>query len=151
MSDLIYIILHDSMHNIPIYGDVFGATTLALPPQESYFHMHLAVSTENTLSLSTKEEPCNDDNNSKTLCDCVEENFQETERCVLSWHDQSNLVGTNITCSQTNLKHYREYMEGLIDDASFEELHRITGCVPNCKHAVRSNCTLFKKSLLCPW
>ncbi len=142
-SDFMYLILHDTMNNIPVFGSVYGATAMSLPivtKTEPFVNIHLAISAEKTSRLNIKEEPCHNVKDNKTLCDCLEVYFQKIEDCILPWHqDMSNMTPLkNDTCVEGNMRNYRKYMDELINKASYGELSKITGCIPSCEQTVSS-------------
>ncbi len=141
---MMYIVVHDPVNNIPIYGDIFGTNALALPirtQEDMYLNMHLAVGTEETVRLNTGKKPCRDIRANLTLSDCIDNHFQEVEGCVLPWHLNEVPVTVSDMCNKTNLKHYQEYMEKFISDGSYGEEFWSTGCIPNCKQSV--NISIF--------
>ncbi len=141
-SDFIFVVLHDSIQNIPTAQDIFGSAVASLrapDKAEQRLLVDLAVDTVRTVRLGTEEVPCTPERaqeRTSRLLECLESKFEEHAGCALPWTDMRTTGHKKICSNDTDMLEFEEYLMEMIEKASFTNIYKKTGCIHSCEQMV---------------
>ncbi len=141
-SALMFLVLHDSIQNIPTVDDIFGNTVLTIgAPKDKSTQLikDMALDTVRTKRLGTDAAPCKDKRGHPTgsgLQECLEDSFHNSANCVLPWRFTEADSSNKPLCNTSELIGFENFMKNITEKPTLSHVYEKTKCIHPCEQLV---------------